>query len=124
MVCIEGYEAPASRHMAILKFGQIPNDIHVCHTCDNPGCVNPNHLFVGTALDNHRDCVAKGRHVAPPRRAGEQNGEAKITNEQAAWARATLTAGRMTGREVAKHLGISETQVSRIKHNKSWLVVA
>jgi hypothetical protein len=39
---------------------------HVCHRCDNPSCCNPDHLFVGTAADNVRDCMAKGRFVPPP----------------------------------------------------------
>ena len=42
-------------------YGKIPNERHVCHRCDNTKCCNPEHLFLGTALDNHNDAVAKGR---------------------------------------------------------------
>ncbi len=45
-----------------LHFGKIPKNMHVCHMCDNPGCVRPEHLFLGTAKDNAADMCSKGRH--------------------------------------------------------------
>lgn len=120
---VAGRETAPSRHMAILKYGPLARSIQVCHTCDNPGCVNPNHLFLGTALENHLDCVSKGRHVPPPWKAGEENGQSKITTAQAAWAKRVLSSRTMTGRAVAKVLGLSETQVSRIKHGYNWATV-
>lgn len=48
-----------------LTHGPISEGMHVCHTCDTPGCANPDHLFIGTRADNMRDCVAKGRHFTP-----------------------------------------------------------
>jgi len=52
----------AHRRMYELTKGEIPEGWFVCHTCDNPPCINPDHLFVGTALHNNRDTNRKGRH--------------------------------------------------------------
>jgi hypothetical protein len=46
----------------MLGNGPIPGGMVICHRCDNPPCVNPSHLFIGTQADNMRDCIAKGRH--------------------------------------------------------------
>jgi hypothetical protein len=57
----EGKNWVTSRLAWILSFGEIPPKIYVCHTCDNPSCINPNHLFLGTPKDNTQDMIRKGR---------------------------------------------------------------
>src|SRR3990167_5845661 len=71
----------AHRVAYTLAYGEIPSDKILMHTCDNPGCVNPRHLRVGTFLDNARDMVTKGRKVTSDQR-GESNPRAKLTNSQ------------------------------------------
>ena len=73
---LKGRMVTAHRHAYELEVGPIPDGLFVLHECDNPSCVNPRHLFLGTQLDNIRDRDKKGRHVACH---GERHGEAKLT---------------------------------------------
>lgn len=71
-----------------LKHGEIPDGMEVCHKCDNPCCVNPDHLFVGTRKDNMADREAKGRNIVF---TGEEQTRSKLTKKavkDARWERA------------------------------------
>jgi hypothetical protein len=69
---VNGRKKRAHRWLVEYALGdELDPDIFVCHTCDNPPCCNPRHLFIGDALANNRDCAAKGRH--PRGYYGNQN---------------------------------------------------
>lgn len=117
----DGLAHRASYHFA---FGRTPDDLMVCHRCDNPGCVNPAHLFLGTALENTRDMISKGRarylgHAWNGRRRGEKNPCAKLTDAQVIEIRRRLDLGE-TQRSVADVFGISRALVSFIKTRRLW----
>ena len=99
--------------------GPIPDGMVVCHRCDNPPCVNPAHLFVGTRLDNVRDMVMKGRGRYPGH-PGERNGGAKLTEQSVSAIRERISRGD-TQKEIAVTFGIDPSVVSRIKSGKAWV---
>lgn len=63
-----------------VHFGSIQDGALVCHSCDNPSCINPEHLFLGSPLDNTRDMIAKGRRQTPS--TGESHPNSKLTAQQ------------------------------------------
>lgn len=69
MLTIAGRKVQAHRAMWTAARGDIPGELCVLHRCDVPKCINPDHLFLGTRLDNNADAVAKGRHAGAKQRA-------------------------------------------------------
>lgn len=110
----------AHRFSYELHRGPIPDRMFICHTCDNPACVNPNHLFPGTPRDNMLDKTAKGRGRAGFRGfPSEQHPRARLTWEKVD----TIREQRRNGAkliELARQYGISTTQVSDIARWRSW----
>lgn len=97
-----------------LHFGAIPTLLMVLHKCDVKLCVNPSHLFLGTAADNNRDSADKGR-MHP----GEQNGGAKLTVAQVLEIRRLRPSGKRT-REVAVSLGVNPSAIRKILLGLKW----
>ena len=98
---------------------KIPPKTEVCHKCDNPSCVNPNHLFLGDHSANMRDMVKKGRG-RQPKLAGEACGASKLTLAQVL----EIRSAPGVHKAIARQFGISQTQVSRIKRRATWQHVA
>lgn len=83
----------------------------VRHICDNPLCVNPDHLIKGTSAENSADMVAKGRQAK-----GEDCGNSKLTEEEVI----AIRCSHLTSRQLAKLFNISKTNVLDIKKRKTW----
>lgn len=116
---IDGRSTSAHRVSWELAYGPIPDGLCVCHHCDNPGCVNPTHLFLGTELDNARDRDCKGRQRSP-RLVGERNGQAKLTRKQVLEIRRRYKKGVMCQRELGVRYGVTQSMISMIVLGKSW----
>lgn len=92
--------------------GAIGPGLHVCHTCDNRRCVNPDHLFLGTNLDNWKDAIAKGRMP-----------KVKLNPEKVREIRAHKASGLML-KEIAAMYGVTLGSVWHITSGRSWKWVA
>lgn len=100
--------------------GEIPDKLCVLHRCDNPACVNPKHLWLGTKKDNNQDRAAKGRSNLTDKARGEQNGLAKLTQEQVNEIRRRYAAGGITVRQLAKEYPVSKSEVHNIIRQEVW----
>jgi HNH endonuclease len=91
--------------------GPVPDGLMVRHTCDNPPCVDINHLLVGTQKDNRQDAVQRARTAV-----GERHGRAKLTPEQVI----AIRADDRSAKAIARAYGMSDVQILNIKKRKSW----
>jgi hypothetical protein len=90
-----------------------------CHHCDNPPCVNPAHLFAGSAADNMRDAVEKGRtHRWRGARRGQDNPFAKLDDAKVREIKALI--GTASQQKIADQYGIGQSAISRIKRGVDW----
>lgn len=134
---VDSYQSPSktrSAHRVSYEtfIGPIPEGMDICHTCDVRACVNPRHLFAGTAKDNVRDMWAKGRQQdfknmlkgddnpsrkMPHRLArGEKHHWTKLTEEQVRWA----MSNGLSGIKTARVLGVSDNLIYGIRNKKIW----
>ena len=114
-----------------IAYGPIPDGLHVCHHCDNPPCVRPDHLFLGTDLDNIRDMIRKGRgryvrgdlngtrKHPETRPRGSRNAQSRLTESDVPIIRSLLAKG-IRQVDIAAQFGISHQVVSTIKLRQAW----
>jgi hypothetical protein len=109
------FGASAHRHSYRLFKGDIPEGMVVRHTCDNPPCVNPEHLIVGTDADNIRDRDTRNRTAR-----GQRNGGARLSWDEVLEIRNLLDAGHLQ-QPLADRFGVGQTTISRIKRRTHWV---
>jgi hypothetical protein len=123
------HNRPAHRVAYEITFGVIPPDLYVCHRCDNPRCVNPAHLWLGTQLDNVRDMMRKNRQNHTNKASGDRNGMrmhpesvlrgssnpgAKFTTADVDYIRKRYAQGDVTLKSLADQFGVNKSTIGKI----------
>ena len=99
-----------------LTNGEIPEGMRVIHSCDNPSCVNPEHLRLGTAKDNTRDMLTKWRHAH-----GERHPKTALTEEQVLAIRSLRMSSDLSYAKIGNRFGVSATSVYKIVRRTRWV---
>lgn len=107
------------------RFGAIPPGMMVCHRCDIPSCINPDHLFLGSADENSRDKVRKGRAIPGPRdNSKSRNPNCKLSPESVESIRARHVFGARSGPNctaaLAREFSVNRTQIQKIARGQQW----
>lgn len=106
----------AHRAAWILTHGSVPSNLLICHSCDNRRCVNPKHLFIGTAKDNVIDKITKHREYYL---RGEQLPQTKLNSSDVLLIKSLLL-NNIKQNVIAQYFNITQSVISRIKNNKTW----
>ena len=109
----------AHRVSYMTYYGSIPDGMEVCHKCDNRGCVNPEHLFLGTHQDNMDDRERKGRNKP---QIGDKNGRAKLSENDVLEIRAKRRLG-VSFQKIADEYGVHKKTVMDAVIGKNWACV-
>jgi hypothetical protein len=116
-----GQNMPAHRASFLLFSGKDVEGKDVCHRCDNRACVNPDHLFLGTRLENMQDCKRKGR-IATGETLGDRRGQngpaAKLTWDQVS----EIRQSQLPSKVIAERYGVTNDNINRIRRNNTWRV--
>lgn len=113
---VDGKAVLAHRYAYELAFGSIPAGVFVLHRCDNPACVRPSHLFLGSHTDNMRDMLSKGRGVFPK---GSHHGNAKLSESDVTSMRQRHAGGESCA-SLGQEFGIGRGTVHRIVTGRAW----
>jgi hypothetical protein len=119
-IVVDGRNEHVARVAYKIAKGVFPNHLDICHSCDNPPCFRPAHLFTGTASDNMRDCIKKGRDNREAKKhVGSSNYRATCTEIDVLKIRRMHAAGTNAKELLAKfHIGAS--CLNHIIHGRSW----
>ena len=115
-----GNVVKAHRLSWFIHNGPIPEGMLVLHRCDNPPCVRPDHLFLGTHQDNLLDSMSKGRRMP---NKGELNGRSKLCTDDIPAIRELINSG-ISRREISRKYGVNESTIRRIARNRGWTHVS
>lgn len=116
---VNGTTVYAHRHAYELWIGPIPNGLYVLHKCDNPSCVNPQHLFVGSHLDNVADMIAKGRNSGNHKGVGEANGRSKLSAPEVKSIRQRYKNGE-SQTALSREFDLGVTAINKVVTYKTW----
>lgn len=99
-----------------LHIGDFDNKLYVCHRCDNPSCINPKHLFLGTAKDNSQDMLKKGRISKKCTAKDHTHTSSKLTKKQVKYIRCS----EETNYEMAMKFGVSPNTIGACRRRKTY----
>lgn len=108
----------AHRVAYALTTGKDPGNMVVCHSCDNPPCCNPKHLWLGTIADNNADKLTKGR-AKNGNQSGENNGAAKLSKAQVGIIKGLFITG-LNNKQIAAKYGVTHQAISKIRVGRFW----
>lgn len=95
-------------------YDTLPSTTEICHSCDNPTCVNPDHLWAGTHSENMADQFAKRRHAF-----GDKNGRRILSEAEVVEIKRRVASGEMS-KDVAKAFGVSRSAITAINRGRNW----
>jgi hypothetical protein len=112
--CFDGHTTGAHKVAWMLTNGSIPQGLHVLHSCDVRGCVNPAHLHLGTHSQNLTEMWARGRMKR------RRNPQTKLTEESVAEIKARYSAGGVTQKLLAAEYGVTQSLISKVVRGAAW----
>ena len=128
-ICVQRKSLVAHRVSWVIYHGDILNNLCVCHKCDNPGCVNPAHLFLGTMGENNKDRDNKGRGKTPMKKGsihkirGEKCSHSKLTEKEVLEILSKYEKYVYTYKMLAKEYHVGVNAIGKIIHGISWKCV-